>query len=176
MPSTYTLISSTVLANSTTANVTFSGIPATFTDLELRYATRSTTDTPLTELNVAFNGTSFSTTDYSSTVIRAQGSGGSTSARYSNSGTPRFVISEPTTYTANTFANGSVYIPNYLSLITKPLALNGVVATNTSTQIDANVMAASQYRNTSAITSMFIQGAGNFVTGSSFFLYGILKG
>lgn len=169
---TYTLISATTLANSTTGTVTFSAIPNTFTDLELLYETRDTTDTPLTELVVTFNGESASGTLLSSTIIRAQGSGGSTSQRYSSNGYPRFVISQPSTYTANSFASGSLYIPNYLSTTAKPMSIFGTPETN-ATSMDATVVAASYYRNTAAITSIAVKSANNFLTGSSLYLYGI---
>jgi len=71
MPNTYTLISSNVLS-STAASVTFSSIPATFTDLVLRASIRGNgTQTPdVGVLNINSNGAS----NFSSTYLRGTGS------------------------------------------------------------------------------------------------------
>jgi hypothetical protein len=173
MPSTYTLISS-VTVGTATANVTFSAIPNTYTDLEIRYLSRDTSDTPLTEIITSFNGDSLSVTTLSSTILLGEGSLGVLSRRYSNTSYPRHMINEPATYTANTFASGSFYLPNYTSTTSKPMSLFGT-SENDATDNTAMNASAALYRNTTAITSINLKSATTFVSGSSFYLYGISK-
>ena len=169
MPSTYTLISSNVLASSA-ASVTFSAIPSTYTDLVLRLSTR--TDKVDTSVNIytRFNGDTAS--NYSITRVANYG-GGTDSAR--NSSQVRFTQapwSEGTNLTANTFANSEMYIPSYTASQNKPLSVFDAVENNaTSAYVIAT---ASLWRNTAAITSIeMLPYSGNFVSGSSFYLYGI---
>jgi hypothetical protein len=169
MPNTYTLISSNVLTT-TTASVTFSAIPSTYTDLVLRLSTR--TDLADTSVNVytRFNGDT--ATNYSITRV-ANYAGGVDSAR--NSSQVRFTQapwSEGTNLTADTFANSEMYIPSYTASQNKPLSVFDAVENNAAS---AYVIAtASLWRNTAAITSIqMLPYSGNFVSGSSFYLYGI---
>lgn len=171
MPTTYQLISSVTVATAT-ANVTFSSIPGTFNDLEIRYTARDTSDTPLTEIVTTFNGESSSGTLLSSTILLGEGSLGVLSRRYSSQGYPRHMINEPSTYTASTFSIGSFYIPDYTSTTSKPLSLFGTSENNATDNTGMNA-SSSLYRNTAAITSINLKSASTFVTGSSFYLYGI---
>ena len=63
---TYNLISSNVLTTAK-ASVTFSSIPATYTDLVLRVSARDSSDTPISTLTMTFN--SDTATNYSETVF-----------------------------------------------------------------------------------------------------------
>jgi hypothetical protein len=75
--------------------------------------------------------------------------------------------------TADGFGSAEVYIPNYLSTINKPMGAFGVAETN-ATNVNMGV-AAGLYLSSAAITSLTVrQHSGtNFVSGSSFYLYGI---
>lgn len=171
MPTTYQLISSVTVA-SATANVTFSSIPGTFTDLEVRYTARDTSDTPLTEIVTTFNGESSSGTLLSSTILLGEGSLGVLSRRYSSQGYPRHMMNEPSTYTANTFSIGSFYLLNYTSTTFKQMSLFGTSENNATDNTAMNASAA-LYRNTAAVTSINLKSASTFVAGSTFYLYGI---
>jgi hypothetical protein len=168
MPSTYTLISSNVLATNT-ANVTFSSIPSTYTDLVLRLSTRETPATPTTTFYLKFNAL---TTGYSDTYV-STASASPFSAR--NSGGSAFEIgADPgSTATSNTFSSVEIYIPNYAGATNKPVSAfsvsenNSATAGNSDIRIDASLLS-----NTAAITSITVMGA-NFVSGSSFYLYGL---
>jgi hypothetical protein len=168
MANTYTLIASNVLTVDT-ASVTFSAIPATYTDLALRVSARSSAATQY-EIQLRPNSI---TTNYSLTAI----SGFSSSANSSRSifgqefyGTG--VV--PSSSTANTFSSIEFYLPNYASSDFKLASQFGVSENNaasTNTWISAH---ANLNRNTAAITSLLVfQLTGNFVSGSSFYLYGI---
>jgi hypothetical protein len=173
MPATYTLIDSEVLTASQTS-VTFSAIPATYTDLVFRISARTNNASTSDELYITFNSDTAS--NYSTTVMF-----GFNSTAYSfrsSSSTPK-AVSRPAyingdTTTSNTFSNTEIYIPSYTVSQNKPFSTNNMMENNNSglayTQAIANL-----WRNTSAITDVKfeITGTNNFVSGSSFYLYGI---
>jgi hypothetical protein len=170
MPATYTLISSNVLTSSA-ASITFSSIPATYTDLVVRASARTDSASSRDAIYIEFNGSGSS---YSNTFVR----GTSTLA---TSGTYAFGIASPrgadgATATSNTFGSVEWYIPNYLASTNKPVSVFGVQENNTTTANDANIEAvAGLWSNSAAITSIVIKKVDgtNFVSGSSFYLYGI---
>ena len=171
MPSTYTLISSNVLSSSA-ASVTFSAIPSTYTDLVLRVSTRSNASNVNSYLFVNFNGVSG--TSYSETYLL--GVTTATSARNSSASTVYGVLANGASTTTNTFSSTEIYIPDYTGTTNKPLSAFSVIENNSSTdgQIAADAIL---FQSSSAITSIaFTQNASaSFVSGSSFYLYGISK-
>jgi hypothetical protein len=78
--------------------------------------------------------------------------------------------------TANTFSSSEVYIPNYGVVQARQISSFGAPETN-ATSLDNRPLAAAAnlYTGTTAITSLVLtqQDATNFVSGSSFYLYGI---
>ena len=171
MANTYTLISSNVLTSSA-ASVTFSAIPSTYTDLVLRYASRS--DTSTTALNITFN--SDTATNYSSTYLYGDGTNAVSGRDTSVANINEAVKSNATGSTANTFTNDEIYIPSYTVSQNKPLSSSAAMEFNSAnnTYVGAG---AHLWRNTAAISSiqLALSGGANFVSGSSFYLYGISK-
>ena len=169
MPSTYTLISSNVLSSSA-ASVTFSAIPATYTDLVLRCSLRSDVASTLENVTIRYN--SDSATNYSLTRLRGDGSSASSSASSSANEMTFFAAADGSTATSNTFSSWELYIPSYTASQNKPMGSFQVQENNTTA---ANITAvATLWRNSAAITSMLISAqSSNFVSGSSFYLYGI---
>ena len=165
MASTYTLISSNVLSSSA-ASVTFSAIPSTYTDLVLRCSTRS--DDP--SIFLRFNG---STTTYSTTELAGDGSSPYSLRNTAGTGYIYVGDSDGSADTANTFGSFEIYIPNYTAAQNKPLSTFSARERNTTLGI-LNVTAG-LWRNTSAIDSIFLKpnDSTGFVSGSSFYLYGI---
>lgn len=170
MANTYTLISSSVLTGSQ-ASVVFSSIPSTYTDLVVLISGRTNNAAAWANtLDVQFNGDSSSL--YSTTRIIGSGST-VTSGRQSNA-TYAYILTDPDTNgnTADTFASLELYIPNYLSTTSKPFSSFPVAENNTTAAyIEPH---AGLYRNTSAITSITLfPQSDSWVSGSSFYLYGI---
>ena len=172
MAITYQLISSNTLASSATS-VTFSSIPATYTDLEIRCSTRSDQASNIDLVTLTFNGSSagnYSNTSFignSSTVTSNRGSG----QPYLRNG-----YTSGNSTTANTFGSTTIYIPNYLSSNAKPVANFSVGENNSAATAAAYVSVyASLWSLTSAITSITISpiNGPNWLTGSSFYLYGV---
>ena len=171
--STYTLIQSQTLASSA-ASVTFSSIPATYTDLVLKMSGRSSYSGAAVYdgFNLYFNGDSSSL--YSDTTLNGTGSANSS---YTDHNQPYFNLYFQATgnsNTANTFGSSEVYIPNYTSTTSKPVSAFGVGENNTTNAYMSAI--ANLYRNTTAISSINIgasNNGGTWLTGSSFYLYGI---
>jgi hypothetical protein len=169
MPSTYTLIASNVLTT-TTASVAFSAIPATFTDLVLKYSARCNRATFTNQMGVQINAITGSS---SNTYINGDGSGAS-SSRDTGLTSNRLGLAPGTDQTANTFNSGEVYFSNYAGSTNKPSSGFNASENNTaSTQVFLDVFAG-LLSNTAAISSLTISlTASSFVSGSSFYLYGI---
>jgi hypothetical protein len=170
MPSSRILIASNTLSTSA-ATVTFSGIPATYTDLVLRISARSTAADTDVGYGVEFNGSA--TTVYSRTEVRGNGasaaSGSGTGDAYIAAG--RSIDGD--TATASTFSSNEIYIPSYTASQNKPLSLTNVVEQN-STSNAYIVAIAGLWRDTSAITQIKLTPVtGSWKSDSSFYLYGI---
>ena len=167
MANTYTLIASNTLGASA-ASVTFSAIPATYTDLVLRFSARSTNadyfDNVTLELNTDTG------TNYSRTTIQGNGAS-AVSPRVTSGANWNAAIINGNTSTADSFGSAEIYLPSYTSTSNKPASFFGVNETNSTTAVlRAN---AYLYQNAVAITEIKLQVANLFVAGSSFFLYGI---
>jgi hypothetical protein len=169
---TYTLIDSEVLTSSQ-ASVTFSAIPATYTDLVLRISARTNNAGTVTDsIEITFNGDTAS--NYSTRIVAGSGSA-AFSDQYSNNVPSRaWYGATGNTATASTFGSTEVYIPNYLVSQNKQISIFGLGETNATAAYRSAV--ASLWRNTAAITSILLDpldGSASFQTGSSFYLYGI---
>jgi hypothetical protein len=161
---TYTLIDSEVLTASA-ASVTFSAIPATYTDLVLRMSIRKDSTT-FDSIGLRFNG-SFS--GYSFTALLGDGSSAS-SLRFGPASQGRAYSQAGSSATSNTFGSIELYVANYAVSASKVASAFGASENNaTSAQIGT---VANLWQDNAAITSIEIIN-GNFVSGSSFYLYGI---
>jgi hypothetical protein len=115
-------------------------------------------------------------TDYSDRTLEADSLGSAGSGNRSSQPVIRITLLPGTSFTANSFGNGEIYIPNYTSSVAKSVSLNGSTEQNNTTSY--NSVVAGLWNNTAAITSITFatQTAGNFVIGSMFSLYKITKG
>jgi hypothetical protein len=168
MPSTYTLIKGETLASSA-ASYTFTAIPSTYTDLVLRVSSRVDVAGIADFVNIIFSSDSGS--KYSRTFLAGDGSSATSGRNSANTVGGRF-YSNATSTTSNTFSTTEIYIPAYLVSQNKPYSIITMSETNATA---ADMLAvASLFSSTAAITSIALTPAsGNFVTGSSFYLYGI---
>lgn len=169
MPATYTLISSTVLTGNQ-VTVTFSSIPATYTDLVVRASVRSDNASDETTFTMKLNGGA--TTDVS--VTRLYGTGSSANSNRTTVATGATLYNaNGSTSTSNTFTNFEVYIPSYTAAAGKPISVDTAVESNIANPITRGTHAV-LFNNNSAITSIsFNRSTDNWVSGSSFYLYGI---
>lgn len=174
MATTCELIAKNVLG-SDTASVTFSSIPGTYTDLYVVISARTDRAFPTDVVRVEFNA-SGGTTNQSGRDLYA---GGTNDSLFSITQTQvRFGTATGDSGTADTFGTSETYIANYAGSANKSISMAGVAENNASTANSAFIfISAGLWSDTSAITEMkFVPGTGtNFLTGSSFYLYGITK-
>ena len=170
MANTYTLIASNTLST-TTASVTFSSIPATYTDLCILLSLRNNrTGFDRSTTTMRLNGDTGS--NYSTrTVYAADGSVGSdsTSGTYGTIGN-----SNSANNNANTFSPFTIYIPNYAGSNAKSFSVDYAQESTTATWVVQ--MIAGLWNQTSAITSITLGDlavSSSFVQYSTFYLYGI---
>lgn len=170
MATTYTLISSNVLTGSA-ASVTFSSIPSTYTDLVLRISAR-TDDTNVNDNTVLVRLNGNSSAIYSRTTIRGNGA---TAVSFQGSGATSFntvANINGSGATANTFTSIEIYIPSYTVAQNKPISFDNAQETNATTAY--RLASAGLFSSTTAVSSISLDnGPQNFVSGSSFYLYGI---
>ena len=174
MPSSRRLITSTTLSSSA-ASVTFSSIPSGYKDLVLKVSIRNSGDNGNNSaaMSTTFNGDTAN--NYSWTYVWANISSPNSGQTGNYSNIQGYFISNGSSSTASTFANTEIYIPNYASSTAKPVSYFGSPETN-STTLWANSIGAALWRGTSAITTILLKPVygTNFVSGSSFYLYGLL--
>jgi hypothetical protein len=168
MPNTYELIEAKTLTTST-ASITFSSIPATFTDLKVVTSLRSNYAANGSGASMRFNSSS---TGYSYKQIYGF-SGGAGSVSSTSTTEIGYNVNSASS-TSNTFTSTEFYIPNYASSNSKPVSVEGAFEMNSSTgwQLD---MFAYLWSNSAAITTISIteNNSSSFISGSTFYLYGI---
>jgi hypothetical protein len=168
------LISSAVVGSGGAASMSFTSIPQTFTDLVLVVSARHNTtgvDNTIAQLNGTTSGYTF----------RYIGSTGSAIQNFTqanigfSSGMPCGNIGG-TSYTANTFNIGSLYLLNYTDANAKRGVSEGAFENNDSATAYMS-FTSSTSTVTAAVTSITIKPAfTSFVEHSTAYLYGILKG
>lgn len=166
MATTMKLIAKQILST-TAASVSFTGIPGTFSDLSLLATARSNTNgSGVDYFFIRFNGVS---TNLSGRSLYAQNSSTVVSITFA----PYGRLTE-STFTANTFASTSIYIPNYAGNTNKSFSVDTAQENNSTAQLIDIV--AGLWSSTAAITQVdLVPNVGSFASGSSFFLYGINK-
>jgi hypothetical protein len=165
MANTFELIASSTAGSGGVANFTFTSIPATFTDLVLKLSVRSV-GTSTNAILLRLNGSSANGT------IRALEGSGSAASSWTDTSSYAGNI-PPSTYTASTFANNEVYIPNYNSANYKSSSVDSVTENNATAALAD--LQANLWSNTAAVTSITLapNGSNNFAEFSTAYLYGV---
>jgi hypothetical protein len=151
------------------ADVTFSNIPQTYTDLVIKASTRNndSASTSGSYYIIKFNGSS---TSFTNRYLRGNGSAASSATFNQYAGN-----SVTTGQTASTFSNDEIYIPNYAGSTNKSYSADSVVENNATGAF--SLLSAGLWSNTAAITSVTLEaanaGANPFQQYSTFTLYGI---
>ena len=168
MANTFELIASSTVGSGGTANITFSSIAGTWTDLLIKLSAasnRAVNDT----FNLTFNGSGSS---YSGKALygngTAPGSFATSSAKVGD-------LSANGTNYSNVFANDEIYVPNYTSSNYKSVSADTVLEAN-ATGAEMTLIAA-LWSNTDAITSITIEpNVGSLLLEhSTAYLYGVNK-
>jgi hypothetical protein len=168
MPNTYTLLETITVGAANASSVTFNSIPQTgYTDLVIKASVRST----IAEDAFGLRFNSDTGSNYNYRVIGGQGASAS-----SFSGNSSMMVAmgrqSESGYTANTFGNTEIYIPNYTSANQKSVSSDAVNENNATTA--RAQLAAGLWTGTAAITTVqVVPGAGSFAQFSTFSLYGV---
>ena len=169
MAANYVLLEKITVGAATASSVTFSGIPQTgYTDLKVVISSGQSAANGSSGYyyDVTFNGTS---ANRSGRYLIGQNGISAVSGVYTLWG-----VSNPNDFTANTFSNGELYIPDYTSSNFKSASLDSVNENNAST--NRLNLSAGLWSDTAAINSItFTPAGGNFIQHSTFYLYGIAK-
>ena len=168
MANTYTLIASTLVGSGGAANVEFTSIPSTYTDLLVKISVRTNVASTFWGWRMIFNS---STSNYTGKTLSGNGS----SVSSSNQTSPWAGSINANNSTASTFSNIEVYIPNYASSNYKSYSIDGVTEANATTaemHLDAGL-----WSDTSAITTIKFDATGaspsDLVQFTNIYLYGI---
>ena len=169
MATTYEAIATVTVTGATAANMEFTSIPATYTDLSILLSARVNDANGVAQLY--FNGSTSSDKRW-----RRLYGDGSTATSDNSSGLSQYfrpIGINRSDQTASTFGNMSIYIPNYASTSTyKSMSADGVNENN-ATFAEA-ALNAGLWESNNAITSItIIPSAGSFVQYSTATLYGI---
>jgi hypothetical protein len=174
---TYTPLARTTLS-SAAANVEFTSISGSYTDLILVASVRADTTTynnmnfPIVQFN---NDTG---NNYSNTTLYSRNDSGSWSALSARSSNTNGINSggiATTSFGSNIFSTYMFNAMNYSNTTTYKTALARVGTGGDLTNMDGPSANAGLWRNTNAITSLKVlaSSSGNFAVGSTFTLYGI---
>jgi len=165
---TYTQIGTAVTVGSGgAANIDFTSIPGTYTDLVILLSSRAATggaaDVEM-QLNSDTTGTNYATKQIQANGSTVASSGGAGNQTATSTGS---------TDTASTFASSSIYIPNYLGSTYKSYSTDTVTENNATTAYAT--LRAGIWNNTAAITNIRLKhGSGaNFAQYSTAYLYGV---
>jgi hypothetical protein len=171
MANTYTLISSSTVGSGGAANIEFTSIPGTYTDLLIKTSIRTNAADVTDTIGITFNN---NTSNYSFTRIRGNGTNITAFAASSQSNVPTG-FAAGNNATASTFGNLEFYVPNYAGSTNKSFSSDGVSENNAIEAYTA--FFASLWGDTSAITSVkLIPITGSlFQQHSTAYLYGIKK-
>ena len=170
MANTYEAIATVTVGSGGQAEIEFTSIPATYTDLVLKLSLRTSAVGTDDQIRIKINGNSAGNA-YSSKFIQANGAAASS---FSGSAAG-YVIAGAVNgngSTANTFGNAELYFPNYAGSTNKSYSVDAVMENNATTAfID---VAAILWSDTSAITSLaFFAPSVNIKEFSTATLYGI---
>ena len=172
MANTFVAINTTTVGVGGSPTISFSSIPATYTDLFLFLSLRTTgVGSSVGSIGqITFNS---STSSYSVQDVYGQsGSAGAGAYTFATTYVPTG-RDDNALQTANTFSNHSVYILNYAGATSKVVSSEAVSESN-STTAQSMALIAARWSNTAAINAITItSGDGDYVQYSTATLYGI---
>jgi hypothetical protein len=162
MANTYELIASSTVGSGGTANIDFTSIPSTYTDLVIKASLRTTCTDPDDYILIKPNN---STANLTFMFVRSSGSGvdSNTTERPPANGAVGTSI----------FGNLEIYFPNYAGSTSKPFSIDAVTEQN-AVFARANLHG-HLWSDTAAISRIVLTSGQsfNFVQYSTAYLYGI---
>lgn len=164
MATTYTLISSVTVGSGGAASISFTSIPATYTDFLVKGSVRTNRSDGSDWVSITLS----SGGAYTQKTLIGDGS-----SAVSDSSVPTGMVTDGNTATSNTFGSFELYLPNYTGSNAKSFSLDSISennATGAYAQLFAGLGA-----GTSAVSSITFtpQYGTGFVQYSTAYLYGI---
>ena len=164
MANTFELISSVTVGSGGAASIDFTSIPATYTDIVVKYSLRSDNGDDYFALTLNGSSSSFTSRD-----VQGNGSSATSANRTDNL---LVYTQDPNTMTANTFSSGEIYFPNYAGSTNKSFSQDTAYENNATGA--GMALRAGLWSNTAVINRVTISKAsGNFVQYSTAYLYGV---
>jgi hypothetical protein len=165
MPTFNQIGAAVIVGSGGQANITFSSIPSTYTDLMIKLSSRAATGGPVDVL-IEFNATG-------STYDQKQIQGNGASAASSGGAGNQSATSSGSADTASTFANSEIYIPNYLVSTAKNSSTDSVTENNATTAYQT--LRATSWTGTAAINAIKLthNGGASFAQHTTAYLYGV---
>ena len=171
MALTYQAIATVTVGSGGAANIEFTSIPQTYTDLKILFSIRDATANNGV-VKITFNNSS---TGYTARQLWGSGSSVGSDTNYTGGGTYYGTegSSAPSNATASTFSNCELYIPNYTSSNNKSISADSLNENNATLAYPS--LSAGLWSNSAAITSIKITqySGSNFAQYSTATLYGI---
>lgn len=163
---TLTLIQAVTVGAGGAPYIEFTAIPQTYTDLIIKLSGRNTNSGD-DRFTIEFNNSSSNLSQR-----RLYGEGTNTAADAPSGAIQPTGIGQ-SSYTANTFGNTEIYIPNYTSNKYKSVAVDARTENNAQTAYQ--MIVAGLWSDSSAITSIKLtpMSGGNFPQHSTAYLYGV---
>jgi hypothetical protein len=163
-------IASYTVTGSSIGYITMSGIPSTFTHLQVRMFIRSDAATTFTYLGGYLNGDGGGT-DYSRHGLTGSGSSASSNAVTS---TGLWAVDSALSSASNTTGIFTVSIMDILDYTNTNKYKTLKITTGTDTNGGGNVWLTSNlWQSTAAVNTINFLSGGNFIAGSRFDIYGI---
>jgi hypothetical protein len=168
MANTFELIASSTVGAGGVASINFTSIASTFTDLVVKYSLRdSQSGYAYGGMIIKFNSSS---SGYTERVVYGTGSSAASATNSGSYFALEYVVQGSAT--ASTFANGEIYVPNYLSSNNKSMSADTVTENNAAGAVAG--LTAGLWSNSAAITSISLAPTGGtFVQYSTAYLYGV---
>lgn len=167
MANTFVALATVTVGSGGAANIEFTSIPQTYTDLAIRLSARASFSALTGNMAIEFNGSSAS---FSRRTLRGNGSAAS-----STSGSDNYVgDAVGNSATASTFSNNEIYIPNYTTSNNKSFSTDSVTENNGTEAWQ--YLIAGLWSNSAAITSIKLlpfSQSWTFLQYSTATLYGI---
>jgi hypothetical protein len=165
MATTYEAIATVTVGSGGAANINFTSIPATYTDLAVLLCGRTDRAAIADSVAIRFND---STTSYTQRTLTGDGSSAGSASE-----TNIDARQSGDTATASTFGSATYYIPNYAGSTNKSVSVDSVQENNATEAYMR--LSAGLWSNTAAITKITLVSinAANFKQYTTATLYGI---
>ena len=170
---TFEKIAFTEVGSGGQAEIDFTSIPSTFTDLTVLLCLRGTVSATNDDLLLKINNDSTSSR-YTTRSLSGAGSGSGTSSVSGYTSFAYLGVCNAATSTSSTFSNHSIYIPNYTVANQRSYSVDSVQENNATTAYAS--LHAGLYNQTTTVSRLvFLTASGNFAQYSTATLYGIKK-